>query len=286
MTDVAIVGPGRVGTLLAVACSRAGHRVVAVGGGSARSRERLTSLVAGVRAADGVADAARRGELVLVTVPDDAIEPVATELALADAFRDGQHVVHVAGSRGLDALRRAALAGARTAACHPAMTVPIGSTDPDVLIGTAWGVTAHADDRPWAHELVADLGGDAHDVPDAARGLYHAGLAVGSNAVGAALAVARQLLLTARIDDPSAFLGPLVAASVDNVLERGATALTGPIARGDVGTVERHLALLDADLPELASAYRALGMVTLAQVRAELPPATAEALAGLFAPAS
>lgn len=282
MTDVAIVGPGRVGTLLAIACVRAGHRVVAAGGGSPASRDRLAALVAGVRATDQPADAARRGELVLVTVPDDALEQVVTDLAAAGAVADGQRVVHVAGSRGLDVLHRAAVAGARTAACHPAMTVPAGTTDPDVLVGTAWAVTARPDDRPWAHELVTELGGDPHDVPDDVRVLYHAGLAVGANAAGAAVALARRLLLAARIDQPAAFLGPLVDASVANVLDRGAIALTGPVVRGDVGTVERHLAALDRDLPELASAYRALAAATLDQVRPELPVQVAARLDALL----
>jgi predicted short-subunit dehydrogenase-like oxidoreductase (DUF2520 family) len=82
----------------------------------------------------------------------------------------------------------------------------VPSTDPDLLVGTAWAVTAAAADLGWARDLVVDLGGDPHDVPDDVRVLYHAGLAVGGNAVGAAVAVARQLLLAARVDDPAAFL--------------------------------------------------------------------------------
>jgi predicted short-subunit dehydrogenase-like oxidoreductase (DUF2520 family) len=278
MTTVAVIGPGRVGTLLATACARAGYRVVAVGGGAAASRDRVVALVAGIRPSETPADAAAGAELILLAVPDDALEAVVTDLAVAGAVGDGKRVVHVAGSRGLDVLQRAGLAGARIAACHPAMTVPAGSTDPDVLIGTAWAVTAAPADRGWAHDLVSALGGDAHDVPDAARTLYHAGLVVGSNAVGAAVAVARQLLLAARIEDPAAFLDPLIRASVRNVLAEGASALTGPVVRGDVGTVERHLAVLDLDLPELAEAYRALGGVILDRVRAALPTESATAL--------
>jgi predicted short-subunit dehydrogenase-like oxidoreductase (DUF2520 family) len=119
-------------------------------------------------------------------------------------------------------------------------------------------------------------------VPDAARGLYHAGLTVASNAVGAAVAVARQLLLAARIDDPGAFLAPLVERSVANVLTDGASALTGPVVRGDTGTVARHLAVLEADVPGLSAAYRDLTRVLLGRVRAQLPPATAAELDALL----
>jgi predicted short-subunit dehydrogenase-like oxidoreductase (DUF2520 family) len=267
---VAIVGPGRVGTLLAVACSRAGHRVVAVAGGRPEARERLVELVAGVRPEPGPAAAAADTDLVVLAVPDDAIGALVTDLVRADAVSAGQRVVHVAGSQGLAPLRLAARAGARTAACHPAMTVPRDSTDPQLLVGTAWAVTAAPADRAWAHELVEDLGGDPHDVPDDRRVLYHAGLAVGSNAAGAAVAVARKLLLAAGIDDPGPFLGPLVEASTRNVLARGAEALTGPVVRGDLGTVARHLEGLAEDLPALLDAYRALTAVVLDQARPAL----------------
>jgi NAD(P)-dependent dehydrogenase (short-subunit alcohol dehydrogenase family) len=138
MSRVAVIGPGRVGTLLALALRRAGHRLVAVGGGREASRAAIVEAVPGARSQARPADAAADAELVVVCVPDDALEEVVTELAVAHAVGEGQHVVHVAGSQGLAPLRRAALAGAGVAACHPAMTIPTGARDPDVLVGTAW----------------------------------------------------------------------------------------------------------------------------------------------------
>jgi predicted short-subunit dehydrogenase-like oxidoreductase (DUF2520 family) len=279
---VAVIGPGRMGTLLAVACVRAGHRVVAVGGGSDASRARLAARVAGARPAASPDGAVAAADLVLLAVPDDAIEGLVTDLTVADALGPDHRVVHVAGSRGLAVLRRAALAGARVAACHPAMTVPSGTTDPEVLVGVAWAVTASADDLGWAHDLVTDLGGDAHDVADDARSLYHAGLVLGSNAVGAAVVLARRLLLAARVDAPAAFLGPLIEASVANTLDHGAEALTGPVVRGDVGTVAGHLEELDRDLPEMAGGYRHLSAALLDLVRPALPPEAAAELGRLL----
>jgi predicted short-subunit dehydrogenase-like oxidoreductase (DUF2520 family) len=193
-----------------------------------------------------------------------------TGLVVADAVRDGDRVVHVAGSKGTGPLRRAALAGAGVAACHPAQTFPAGRVDPDAIVGAAWAVTAAPADRAWAHELVHQLAGEPYDVAEEDRALYHAALTVGSNAVAAATAVARQLLLGARVADPAAFLRPLVAASTGNVLRDGATAITGPVARGDVGTVRDHLATLDRDVPHLADDYRWLARVILDQVRPAL----------------
>lgn len=279
---VAIIGPGRVGTLLAVAGARAGWRVVAVAGGRAASRTALTDRVAGVRAHEDVAAAARDTDLVLLTVPDDAIEAVADELVRADAVRPEQGVVHVAGSRGLGVLRRAGLAGARIAACHPAMTIPVGATDPSMLVGVPWAVTARPADLAWAAELVVALGGDPQEVADEARTLYHAALVLASNAVGAAVVTARRLLLAARVEEPAAFLAPLAHASVDNAATAGVVALTGPIVRGDVGTVAGHLEGIAADLPEVLTAYRALARATLEPVRPALAPEVVAALQALL----
>jgi predicted short-subunit dehydrogenase-like oxidoreductase (DUF2520 family) len=282
MSRVAIIGPGRVGTLLAVACTRAGSRVVAVSGGSAEARSALAARVAGARPFDDPAMAVGGAEQVLITVPDDAITGVVDALVRADALGERHQVLHLAGSRGLAELRRAARAGARTAACHPAMTVPAGSTDPDLLVGVPWAVTAAPPDLDWAKTFVEGLGGDAHEVTDDARTTYHAALTLASNAVGAAVASARRLLLAAHVDDPAAFLRPLAHASVDNTALHGAAALTGPIARGDLGTVRAHLERLAADLPELRDAYRYLALATLEPMRPALDPAVGAELEALL----
>ncbi len=280
--DVVVIGPGRVGTALAVALGRAGFRIVAAAGGSQASRTRFADHVAGARLDADPAAVVARGGTVVVATPDDAIEGVVADLAAADAWVEGQRVVHLAGSRGTAVLRRAALCGARVAACHPAQTVPGSPVDPDRFVGTAWAVTCGAEDRDWAVDLVEAVGGDAHMVPEDRRVLYHAGLTVGANTVGAAVAVARQLLLAATVDDPGAFLGPLVSASVDNVLADGAGALTGPVVRGDVGTVAAHLEQLASDVPSLAQAYRHLSLALLGQVAPVLDAATREELAQML----
>lgn len=279
MTRVAVIGPGRVGTLLALAARRAGHRVVAVAGGGATARERITQLVAGVRPFDEPAAAAQHADLLLLTVPDHAIEPVVAGLARADALGEQHRVVHVAGASGVEPLRTAARAGARVAACHPAMTVPTGEVDPDTLVGVAWAVTTLSPtDQPWALALVRELGGDPVAVPADRRALYHAGLTIGSNALAAAVATARQLLLAARIPDPAVFLGPLARASMDNVLEQGAVALTGPVVRGDDGTLQTHLDAIDDDVPVLGAAYRHLMQATLDVARPQLSAHTVAAV--------
>lgn len=278
---IAIVGPGRVGTVLALALPRAGHRVVAVAGGSPAALEAFHARVSGVRATS-LGEAAERAELLVLATPDARVASVARNLAADDLVGPSHRVVHLAGALGLDALRTVALTGAGTAALHPAQTVPQGAAA-DALVGCAWAVTASEANRAWAHGLVGDLGGDSFDVRDEDRVLYHAGLVLGSNAVAAAMSAARQLLVAARIGDPAAFLRGLGTRSLQNVLSDGAGALTGPVVRGDVETVARHLEALDRDVPEIATAYRHLQRAVVAQAGLGLDAATVERLLTVLA---
>ena len=265
----ALVGPGRLGTLIAHALGASGTPVVRVAGGSDASRARLRSGLAGVRDVP-LEEVAQGVDLVVIATPDAAIATVVDRLVQVDAIRESHGVVHLAGVHGLAPLRRAGLAGARIAALHPATTAPAGATDPALLHGVAWAVTTVDGDRAWAHDLVVGLGGDPFDVPESDRVRYHAALALASNAVGAAVVAARRLLRSAGIEDPARLLGPIAHASVDAAAADGAPALTGPIVRGDVATVRGHLHAIGPDQVEAAHAYRVLSQAVLAAVRPSL----------------
>ena len=278
MTRVAVIGPGRVGTALALALPDDRYEVAAVAGRGQDSIRRFVDRLPAARPVTAAA-AALAGEVVLLCVPDDALPVLVRDLARNDAVGEATRWMHVAGSHGLGPLRPAALAGARVAACHPAQTFP----DPDAglaaLPGCTWAVTTADADREWAHELVADLGGEPVDVSDEARTLYHAGLAVGANATAAVVALARDVLLGAGIAAPERFLRPLVGSAAHHAAARGPAALTGPVRRGDAGTVAAHLAELRAVLPEDADAYLALSRLALRHARrAGLDPRLAAAV--------
>ncbi len=278
----AVIGPGRLGTLVAHALSASGTSVVRVAGGSDASRARLREGLAGVRDVP-LEEVAQGVGLVVIATPDAAIEAVVDRLVRADALDESHGVVHLAGVHGTAPLRRAGLAGARIAALHPATTVPTGASDPALLHGVAWAVTAGSRDRSWAHELVHDLGGDPFDVPEDARVRYHAALALASNTVGAAVVTAGLLLRSAGIADAGRLIAPIAHASVDTAAAGGAAALTGPVVRGDAATVRAHLDAIAPDLPEVAAAYRALSRAVLLAVRPALDPEAAATLAQLLA---
>jgi predicted short-subunit dehydrogenase-like oxidoreductase (DUF2520 family) len=236
---IGVVGAGRVGAVLGAALEVAGHRVVATAAVSAASRERADRLLpsALVLPADEVASAAT--DLLLLAVPDDQLAGVIAGLAGTGALRPGQSVAHTSGAHGT-----AVLGPVRGMALHPAMTFTGKRADLDRLPGIAWGVTA--DDRAFATRLVADLGGVPEWIAEDARPLYHAGLAHGANHLVTLVNEAADLLRAAGVAEPDRVLGPLLRAALDNALRLGDAALTGPVSRGDAGTVAKHLERLPA----------------------------------------
>jgi len=259
---VGVVGAGRVGAVLSAALRTAGHDVVAAAGESDASRRRIATLLPGV-ARGKPTDVARACDLLLLAVPDDMLGNVVTMLADSGALHEGQYVVHTSGRHGLAVLEPARLVGARVVAMHPAMTFTGTAVDLERLPGTVFGLTAAADERGFVESLVADLGGTPMWVPEEMRTLYHAGLAHGANHLVTLVTEAMEILSAAGAADPAGTLRPLLAAALDNALEQGDAALTGPIVRGDLGTVRAHLGDIAANAPQTLGSYVALARATL-----------------------
>ncbi|MDT0182749.1 DUF2520 domain-containing protein [Microbacterium sp. ARD31] len=259
---VGVIGAGRVGAVLAAALRRAGHDIVATAGESDASRGRIAALLPGVRIAKPT-DVARASELLLLTVPDDMLANVVTVLSHSGAIHEGQVVVHTSGRHGLAVLEPARAVGARTIAMHPAMTFTGTEVDLPRLAGCVFGITAAPGDRELTEALVADLGGRPMWVPEDRRTMYHAGLAHGANHLVTLVSEAMEILSAAGAEDPAATLRPLLSAALNNALEHGDAALTGPIVRGDVETVRAHVADLVANAPQTLSSYVAMARATL-----------------------
>ncbi|MDM4721255.1 DUF2520 domain-containing protein [Micromonospora sp. WMMA1363] len=281
---VGVIGAGRVGAVLGAALAAAGHRVVAAAGMSGASRARLALLLPAVpcRSATSVAQAAT--DLLLLAVPDDALAGVVAGLARAGALRPGQVVAHTSGAHGLAVLAPATGIGVRPLALHPAMTFTGTPDDLARLAGISYGVTAPAELRPLAARLVADLGGVPEWIGEADRPLYHAALAHGANHLVTLVNEAADRLRDAGVGQPDKVLAPLLRAALENALRLGDDALTGPVSRGDAGTVRRHLARLAATAPESVGPYLALARRTADRAIAagRLRPEDAEPLLGVL----
>ncbi|MDI2128013.1 Rossmann-like and DUF2520 domain-containing protein [Yinghuangia seranimata] len=258
---VGVVGAGRVGAPLAAALALAGHHVVAASGVSDASRRRAEELLPGVPLTTPQ-DVLARADLALLTVPDDALEGLVAGLAATGALKPGQLLVHTSGRFGVSVLGEAARAGALPLALHPVMTFTGTSVDVQRLVGCSFGVTAPDVLRPVAEALVVEMGGEPEWIDESARPLYHVALANGANHLVTLVAQSRDLLAAAGVRAPDRMLGPLLGAALDNALRSGDLALTGPVARGDAGTVAAHVAELRRVAPDALAAYIAMARLT------------------------
>jgi predicted short-subunit dehydrogenase-like oxidoreductase (DUF2520 family) len=288
---VGIISAGRVGTALGVALERADHVVVACSAISHASRQRVQRRLPDTPVASPP-DVADNAELLLLAVPDSELAGLVSGLAATSAVRPGTIVAHTSGANGVGIL------APLTPRCiplaiHPAMTFTGSDEDISRLPDTCFGITA-ADDVGYAigQSLVLEMGGEPFCVHEDARVLYHAALAHAGNHIVTVLADALEALRAAlrgtellgqqTVDDQPGgiaerIVGPLARAALENTLQRGQAALTGPVARGDAAAVAEHLAALAQVDPELAQAYRVNALRT-AQ-RAHAPKDVVEVLA-------
>jgi predicted short-subunit dehydrogenase-like oxidoreductase (DUF2520 family) len=281
--SVGIISAGRVGTALGVALERADHVVVACSAISHASRQRAERRLPDT-AVLPVHEVAGRAELLLLAVPDSELPTVVSGLAATQAVRPGTIVAHTSGANGIAVLSPLTEQGCVPLAIHPAMTFTGSDEDISRLPDTCFGITA-ADDVGYAiaQSLVLEIGGEPFRVREDARTLYHAALAHASNHVVTLVLDAVEALRAALWgsellgqelvgEEPGGIaervVGPLARASLENALQLGQAALTGPVARGDAGAVADHLRALAEVNPELAQAYRANSLRTAQRAHA------------------
>lgn len=233
-TPLIVVGRGRVGRSLSAAAGLVGITVTLV------SNEDVESV--------------GEGAAVLLCVPDDAIVPTAERFAAARPSLIG----HVSGGTTLDALAAAAERGAGAFSLHPLQTFADGE---GTVEGTPAAVAGSTDEALcYARSLADALGMRAFEVPEEKRAAYHAAAAMASNLLVALEESAAEVLRRIGIDEARELLAPLVLRTAANWVERGPAALTGPIARGDRATVQRHRVALAESAPELVRLYDVLAM--------------------------
>ena len=247
---LALVGPGRAGTTVSLALVARGWSVVAVAGRAPDSASALAAAACLDAPTTLVSEVGAGAALVVVATPDAAISDVAT--AAARSLETGALVIHLAGSRGLDAFDdlRAERPDVRVGSLHPLQSFPSASAGLERLAGAFAAVAGD----PEVEELARSLELRPFPLDDSMRGRYHATAVVASNHLVALLGQVQRLAASCGV--PFEVFGPLARAALENALVLGpAAALTGPVARGDLATVERHLASLD---PADRDAYRVL----------------------------
>jgi predicted short-subunit dehydrogenase-like oxidoreductase (DUF2520 family) len=226
------------------------------------------------RAPEAVTRAQVPPDLVVLAVPDEAIEPTARSLA-ALPLDEGREFVHLSGALGLDTLAPLSAAGCRCGSFHPFQPFPVARS-PEAFHGTTIGLTA--DDPGLARrlgELARRLGAVPREVRDDDRAAYHAAAMLASACVVALAGEAARVLhaLGWSSGDATATLVPLMEGTVANIAANGLPdALSGPLRRGDADTVARHIGALEelgrsTDAGDVVGTYRVLVLSALRQAR-------------------
>ena len=270
---IGIVGAGAVGSALGLALTRAGWPIQAVASRDPVRRERFKELVGGTRAFEEITPLLDEVELIILAVPDDVIASVARSIRLYS----GQALIHTSGALGAEVLQPAMAAGTQVGSFHPLVAFADTARAVEALHGAT--VAVEGDDQLVAllAEMATAIGARAVRLAPGTKAAYHAAAVLAAGGFVALLDAIAELGRVAGLDEAGslAVYGPLIEQTLGNARALGIrAALTGPLTRGDVGTLEAHLAALAAHAPDVLPLYRAAAVreIALAEERGALTP--------------
>jgi predicted short-subunit dehydrogenase-like oxidoreductase (DUF2520 family) len=286
--DIAIIGPGAVGSVVGILARRAGYRVAAVAGGAKPdARENLARTLGA--SAMTPAEAARAARLVLLTVRDDAIASLCEDLARAGALAHKPTVAHCCGAAGSEILTPAGELGCQVGSMHPMQTFPSIDAAVATLPGTYFSIEGTGPACDTLEHLARDIGGKTLRINAADKPLYHAAAVMGANYLTTMLDAALEMFVQAGLERGIArrAIAPLARAAVENTLSKDAPqALTGPLARGDLETIAAHLAAMrragTSEPTQKLYRQAALRTIPLARAKGSADKPTIEALTKLL----
>ncbi len=262
--SIAIIGLGKVGTALGFLLRSAGYEIEAVSDFSPESLIQGVEFTGGKAFADASL-AASEADTIFITTWDDAIETTCEEISQKGAIQPGDKVVHVSGAGGLDILDSARKCGAYVASIHPLQSFADARSAIKNLPGSTFGITANDEIYDWAVEIVTALGGTHFAVAEEDKPLHHAAACMASNYLVTLMSIVEGIYQSLGLKDVEArnAFWPLVRGTITNIEKKGiAPSLTGPIARGDIGTVKKHLSVFHSRYPSLLPIYREMGLFT------------------------
>jgi predicted short-subunit dehydrogenase-like oxidoreductase (DUF2520 family) len=274
MKEIAIIGAGKVGTSLGYALKRKGYTITSLSCSSLASAKESIRIIGQGYPSVNIADAARSGEVVFITVPDDRIAHVVSELNASDICWTGKTVFHCSGLHPAGILKPLKDRGASIASFHPIQSFSGKMPHIKTFRGISFGLEGGKKALFLARSLVLDLGGRPMIIQSQQKPLYHAACSISSNFLVVILDTAAALFKAAGLDENQALavLLPLVEGTLENLKNQGiGSALTGPVIRGDEETIRTHLEALKA-YPEIKELYEKMAdrALSIAQKRSKL----------------
>ena len=262
MLNLGFIGAGTVGTALSVRLSSKGYPIAAVSSRSRTSAKNLARAVDGCHVFNSNQGVADNAELIFVTTPDDAIASVVSQIQ----WHPGQSVVHCNGAASTDILQPAKEFGAQVGAFHPLQTFASAKQAIENIPGSTFAVEAEEPLLSTLKDMAAALDGHWVELKASDKVLYHAAAVIACNYMVTMVKLATDLWQTFAVPPHQATqaLLPLLQGTINNIDAVGIPqCLTGPIARGDIGTIKKHLDALQEKAPSLLSTYRELGLQTI-----------------------
>lgn len=262
MLEIGFVGAGTVATALATRLSQKGTKIIAVSSRSLTSAERLASSLPHCYPYSSPQEVADVADLIFITTPDDAIAEVANEAH----WHPGESVVHCSGAHSLDVLNSAKQAGANPGSFHPLQTFASIKQAVENLPGSTFALEAEEPLLSTLKELASLLDGEWIELKPGDKVIYHAAAVFACNYMVTLVKLATDLWQTFGVPPEKATraLIPLLQGTVNNIGNIGLPdCLTGPISRGDLGTISKHLTALKDKNPSLLAAYKQLGLHTI-----------------------
>ncbi len=262
MLSIGFIGAGTTGNALAVTLANKGYHVNAVYSRSLSSAVRLAARIEGCRVyanSQQVADAVR---LVFITTPDDVIAEVASQVE----WRENQYVVHCSGAHSINVIAPAGRLGAHTGCFHPLQTFASIEQAVENLPGSTFGLEAEGPLLALLKKIAGDLEGNYIVLKAGDKVLYHAAAVIACNYLVTLIKLATDLYQDFELTPNEAIkaLMPLLKGTLRNIENVGLPdCLTGPIARGDLGTIEKHIEALNRSNPELLESYMQIGLQTV-----------------------
>ncbi|HOC59930.1 MAG: DUF2520 domain-containing protein [Syntrophaceae bacterium] len=259
-----VIGAGMVGTAIGFLLKKAGHHIVSFVDVSQAHLKRAQKYT-GAPGFHKPVQAAEKADCLLITTPDDRIRTVCAEIA-THASLQGKKVLHMSGAGGLDLLDHAVRAGGQVASIHPLQSFSSIEGAIASIPGSYFGVTAAKGAKKFASSLVRDLGGIPMEITPEQKPLYHAAACIASNYLVSLMSVVESIYRSIGFSDKDARKAylPLVYGSLANIKNQGCEkALTGPIARGDAGTIQKHIKAMASHHPDLSPLYTNMGFIAV-----------------------